>query len=150
MKKLILFCSLLTAVSFFCSCNNTQTEEIEDEIASQTMSPLWWYAPDEDAFYDVDTVDSNMQITVNLPAANQTFFQSKEHIINIWSHYEGEEIPEMSNFVASGYDDVDIWFVNQDNWTNLARGDSAISGDFIITLYYGNDTVKVHGREISI
>ena len=148
MKKLRIILVMLV-VACTCGCNQPtrHAQPADEEFAYETCSPLWWYAPDEDTFYDVDTVDCNMQITVNLPSANQTFFQSKNHIINVWSHYDGEEIPEMSNFVATNYDDVDIWFADNENWKSLSRGDSLISGDFIIILYYGDDTVKVRGHE---
>ena len=98
----------------------------------------------------LELTEGNAKITLTIPADHPTFFSTKDHVMNIWSRYEEEDSLELSNFVAVRYDDADIWFVNQDNWTNLSRGDSAISGDFIITLYYGNDTVKVRGREISI
>lgn len=147
MKKFRIILVMLV-VACICGCNNpTQpAQQSDEELACETCSPLWWYNQEEDAFYDVDTIEHNMTISLSLPAANQTFFKSEKKVLDIWSHYEGEEIPEMSNFVATGYDDVDIWFADEDNWKSLARGDSAINGDFIITLYYGDDTVKVLGH----
>lgn len=148
MKKLRIILVMLVFASI-CDCNRlTQSIQPDDEeFACETCSPLWWYAPDEDAFYDIDTVEHNMTISLSIPAANPTFFKSGKKVLNIWSHYDGEEIPELSNFVATNYDDVDIWFADNENWKSLSRGDSLISGDFIIILYYGDDTVKVRGHE---
>ncbi len=152
MKKSVLF--VILTVICLCGCHkaNKIEETCSDKTSfvSETMPPVWWYSPEEDDFHSIDTIDGNAKIALTIQADYPTFFSSKDNVINVWSHYEGEEIPEMSNFVATGYDDVDIWFDNQDNWKSLARGDSAIDGNFIITLYYGYDTVKVRGRKISI
>ncbi len=155
MRQSVLFVALLATICL-CACNSAnQTEESyadkpKPSFVSETMPLVSWYSPEEDDFHSIDTIDGNAKITLTIPADHPTFFSTKDHVMNIWSRYEEEDSLELSNFVAVRYDDADIWFVNQDNWTNLSRGDSAISGDFIITLYYGNDTVKVHGREISI
>ena len=126
-------------------CHNVGSNEIENIKEQENQAQLSWYNSDEDVFCCIDTVDRNMKISIDLPAIRQTFFKSKNNVITVWSYYENAEIPELNHFTARNFDEVDIWFVDQDNWNHLISGDSLINGDFIITLYYGDDTVIVRG-----
>lgn len=151
MKKTIFFLSLVFAAWLINGCaqtaqQNSDTDEVQDHEFGETTPAIWWYDVVQDVFYDVDTVKQDTTITVNLPKECKLFYLSDYPVINVVVRCERAEIPELSYFTAYGFDENDLHLANDRDWRNWAAGDNILTGDFVLTLWYGKHRVTINGK----
>ena len=150
MKRIVL---LVVAVLFLAGCNkkehNSETENVTT-ITTARLSETWplllWYSPEDDAFFDRDSIESDEKICFTIPRYGwNTFVSSGEKKIELYSKSTIDTMEEISNFSAYDFDSVELWFVKQEDRDRYAQGDSTVDDDFIIILYYGEHEMKFHG-----
>ena len=151
MKKLFILLNLGLCCCLFggCNVNPSKTDAYDDvqlDEIGETTAPLWWYDAEQDVFHDVDTVKQDMTITVNLPKDCKLFYVSENRLVNVIAKCNQAEIPEMSYFTAYGFDENDLHLANNHDWRNWAAGDSCLTGDFVLTLWYGEHRVIINGK----